>query len=573
MAHTKYPGIGLAAVKKFCRHCVKVNGESSDRHRPEYAGLAEENGSYYLVDGYRMVRFRYDLPELEHAAKTEAGGQPSMLSFIEDANRRCEQVGKAGDIELPSIEEVKAAVAMNKSAKKRKEAELPIPLGGGRIWVNPAYLLDMMEIFPLQRVVCMSGNKFQPICFGCHGADGILMPAYCKNPKQTMEQWEERKARAQKEATDGQTEQEKPVRRTGKRDNLGQPTSLAQLKKRLTVGAAFEIVRPGMDTEQRRVIVAQSSGVCSVVPFDVDNRVNKCGGSWLNWSKSAYWRFENGFCSIYHAQDPEAQTESNLILSIRVLDTTAEEDEQYNSWLADSEAQRTAEQERKEAERLAAEQAKKDAEKQEIDAALAAAESAIFERDKRINNEYVRGKVLVLRLAERYNINVPMRTAGWIAKHLASFVPHTDANGNSITPSVWRGYKGKKVPSGVLDVLFAIVRAVDGHFANLSEVEDDETTMTDDEIGRFFNGGIVFPGCGGENAAQEAVSSGYSPVDGIDDTDTAPVEECAEMPVSDADGAIYKKYPADIVTCKPDMTRAVYNNLAGGHNMPLEDTS
>lgn len=197
MARSKYPGVGLAAVKKFCRHCVKVNGYQDRRYRLEYAGLAEESGSYYLVDGFRMVRFRYDLPELEHAGKKEIDSQPSMLHFIENARQKCSTADKSAEIELPTLEEVKAAVAMNKTAVKRKDVELPIPLAGGRIWVNPAYLLTMMQIFPLQRVVTMTGNAYQPIYFSCDGADGILMPTRCDNPKQIMEQWEERKARAQ----------------------------------------------------------------------------------------------------------------------------------------------------------------------------------------------------------------------------------------------------------------------------------------------------------------------------------------------------------------------------------------
>lgn len=229
MARSKYPGIGLTAVKKFCRHCVKVNGDQGCRYRLEYAGLAEENGSYYLVDGFRMVRFRYDLPELIHAEKKEIGSQPSMLYFIENARQKCDTADKFAEIELPALEEVKAAADMNKSAKKRKETELPISLAGGRIWVNPAYLLTMMQIFPLQRVATMTGNAYQPLYFSCDGADGILMPV----------RWEERKARAHEESANG------PKQRKPKRDNYGQPTNLSQLKKRLTVGAAFEIMRPG----------------------------------------------------------------------------------------------------------------------------------------------------------------------------------------------------------------------------------------------------------------------------------------------------------------------------------------
>lgn len=65
---------------------------------------------------------------------------------------------------------------------------MPIPLASGRIWVNPAYLLTIMQIFPFQRVVTMTGNAYQPLYFSCDGADGILLPMRCDNPKQIMEQ-------------------------------------------------------------------------------------------------------------------------------------------------------------------------------------------------------------------------------------------------------------------------------------------------------------------------------------------------------------------------------------------------
>lgn len=110
--------------------------------------------------------------------------------------------------------------------------------------------------------------------------------------------------------------------------------------------------------------------------------------------------------------------------------------------------------------------------------------------------------------------------------------------------------------------MFSIVHAVDGHFASLveAEAEDDETDMADDEIERFFNGGIVFHGCSGENTPQESDISDPMLVDGRrDNIDTAPAEECAKTPVSDADSDICKKYSTD--------------SLAGGHNTPLADTS
>lgn len=551
MARSKYPDISLAEVKKFCRHCVKVNGDQNRRYRLEYAGLAEENGSYYLVDGFRMVRFCYDLLELIHAEKKEIGSQPSMLYFIENAMQKCVTADKSAEIELPALEEVKAAADMNKAAVKRKEAELPFPLADGRIWVNPAYLLTMMQIFPLQRVAVMTGNAHQPIYFGCEGADGILMPMRCDKPHGIIRQWEERKARAEKrkKSVDGQVEQEKQEKsalQTGKLDNMGQPTNLAQLKKRLTVGAAFEIVRPGMDTEQRRVITAQSASICSIVPFEPDHRINKCGGSWLNWSKASYWRFEKGLCSVYYTQTDETQTESNLILSIRVLDTTAEEDEQYNTWLADMEAQQAAKQEQEKSDYAAQKLAEQEKQAQEIEDALTAAETAIFERGKRVNNNNIYGKCLVLRLAERYNVNVPLRTAGWIAKNLGYFIVGA-GNTHEADIQIW---STKKTPQGVCDVLFAILHAVDAHFTEETE-EDSEDMMTDEEVERFFNGGIVFPHSDSADDAQSVdttLSDGVSAPSGKNPP-LAPIR--SNTAVSDDHSPIYGEYT---------------QNLAGGHD-------
>lgn len=284
---------------------------------------------------------------------------------------------------------------------------------------------------------------------------------------------------------------------------MGQPTNLTQLKKRMTVGAAFEIMRPGIETEQRRVIIAQSANICSIVPFDTDHRINKCGGSWLNWGKAAYWRFENGFCSIYYTQTDEAQTESNLILSIRVLDTTAEEDEQYNTWLADLKAQHTAEQDKKESERMAQEHEKQKKQAQEIEDALTAAETAIFERGKRINNDDIHSKCIVLRLAERYNITVPLRTAGWISKNLKYFIVDT---GNTQATGI-RVWSTKKTPQGVCDVLFAILHAVDAHFEDITVNSSVDNAQSIDTVD---SSGVSAAGNGAIHVS--SVSDAYKPI-------------------------------------------------------------
>lgn len=537
MARSKYPGVGLAAVNKFCGACIRKNKDN----RQEYAGLSEENGNYYLVDGFRMVRFHYDLPELIHAEKKEIGSQPSMLHFIENARQKCSTADKSAEIELPDLKEVKASVDMNKAAMKRKEAELPIPLAGGRIWVNPAYLLTMMQIFPMQRIVTMTGNPYQPIYFNCDGADGILMPMRCDNPVQTMERWEERKAHAQKEPVDGQTEKEKPMRRTVKHDNMGQPTNLSQLKKRLTVGAAFEIHTITGELQQRRVIKAHTNAIVSIVPFDAEHKVTADGGSWMWFDSASKWAFADGWCKYLG----DLKDTDFAIFSIRLIETTQGEDARYNTWLANLEAQRAVEQERKEADRTAQKQAEKEKQAQEIEDALTAAETAIFERGKRVNNDTIHGKCLVLRLAERYNINVPMRTAGWISKNLGYFIVRA-GNTHEAGIQVW---STKKTPQGVCDVLFDLLHAVDAHFAEETE-DDSEDMMTDEEIERFFNGGIVFPHSDSADT-QDADKTDSGGVSAAGNGNVPLAYISANTAVSDADKPIYSKYT---------------QNLADGHN-------
>lgn len=48
---------------------------------------------------------------------------------------------------------------------------------------------------------------------------------------------------------------------------------MSQLKKRLTVGAAFEIETINKELQQRRVIKAQTNAIGSIVPFDADKPI------------------------------------------------------------------------------------------------------------------------------------------------------------------------------------------------------------------------------------------------------------------------------------------------------------
>lgn len=185
---------------------------------------------------------------------------------------------------------------------------------------------------------------------------------------------------------------------------------------------------------------------------------------------------------------------------------------------------------------------------------MTAAETAIFERGKRVNNDNIHGKCLVLRLAERYNVNVPLRTAGWIAKNLGYFIVGA-GNTREADIQVW---STKKTPKGVWDVIFDILHAVDAHFTEETE-EDSEDMMTDEEVERFFNGSIVFPHSDSTDDTQGddiSLSGGVSAA-GNGNVPLASIS--ANTTVSGTDRPIYSKYT---------------KNLAGGHNtVPPLNTS
>lgn len=146
-----------------------------------------------------------------------------------------------------------------------------------------------------------------------------------------------------------------------------------------------------------------------------------------------------------------------------------------------------------------------------------------------------------------------LRTAGWIAKNLASFVAIKEDSKNGVIPSIWVGYSGKNIPQGVSNVLFAILRAVDLHFEKLVQDsgDDGKDMMTDEEVDRFFNGGIVFSRKDSTDIPQDTDRVDSSGVSTAGNGNMCSLRESANTSVFAADKIIYSKYT---------------QNLAGGHN-------
>ena len=97
--------------------------------------------------------------------------------------------------------------------------------------------------------------------------------------------------------------------------------NLSQLKKHFATLPEFEIVghcRKEMVGQVRKVNICDTSGIYSIISTDPDakeSRANGGRGSWLGWSKAAFWKFENGIASIYTSDTKEEQF---LIMAMKV---------------------------------------------------------------------------------------------------------------------------------------------------------------------------------------------------------------------------------------------------------------
>lgn len=94
---------------------------------------------------------------------------------------------KYWQIELPDVNDIRAMIAEDKTAKRRKEENVSFTFTfgadeNGNILpaVNLMYLLDMLQMFPDATAYCNPANHFAPIIFKSQDGDGILCPVRLK---------------------------------------------------------------------------------------------------------------------------------------------------------------------------------------------------------------------------------------------------------------------------------------------------------------------------------------------------------------------------------------------------------
>jgi hypothetical protein len=109
--------------------------------------------------------------------------------------------------------------------------------------------------------------------------------------------------------------------------------------------------------------------------------------------------------------------------------------------------------EERERRKVLAEQKAKEAEEKEQ------AEKLLMEETEQIliNGGTIKGGEIVVKLADKYNINIPIRTRGWILNNLAEA---TITDGGSVSYRYWKKTKNATGSQKVYEVLFDIRRAI-----------------------------------------------------------------------------------------------------------------
>ena len=133
--------------------------------------LRDGSTVWCVCDGYHAVRFKDKMP-LDEVDSKFSGKLFDMGSIVREPDN-------AFEIELPNIVDVKLASKIKTSEKDKAPKKFRLN-AEHNIWVNPQYLLNMMECLPDCKAYATS--SIGTIYFKAENGDGVLMPV--KPPKE-----------------------------------------------------------------------------------------------------------------------------------------------------------------------------------------------------------------------------------------------------------------------------------------------------------------------------------------------------------------------------------------------------
>ena len=138
--------------------------------RDDIRGIFQQSGRFCVCDGFRLLRLQSDITSLPHLDHNAIDSDSVM--------RNC--CPTADVLQLPTVAELRAFISAEKAKAGKKSRPSPYCLGGF-IWVNPSYLIDMIQALP-GCTASKPDRPISPIYFRAeNGDDGILLP--CRPPE------------------------------------------------------------------------------------------------------------------------------------------------------------------------------------------------------------------------------------------------------------------------------------------------------------------------------------------------------------------------------------------------------
>lgn len=131
--------------------------------REQFKGIFLYNGKYVVCDGYRLIRLNDDISSIPHVENN---------FDVDCVMRGCNVDGEI--IVLPTVGDLKAHIAANTKKVGRHRETKPYLLDGA-VYVNPQYLIDMIQALP-GCTAYKPKSSVSPIYFTSENGDGILLP-------------------------------------------------------------------------------------------------------------------------------------------------------------------------------------------------------------------------------------------------------------------------------------------------------------------------------------------------------------------------------------------------------------
>lgn len=168
---------GRGSVLSAAKRLIK-NGQKWAMS-PEFKGAWTTEAEQCMCDGYKGVILSSPLPGLPPVPCTP-DKYFDLAGTIEGAKHDSTQ--EITDY-LPTVQQAKETLARMKAehpeAYKRTRHYMPAQIHGQDIYVNPEYLIDMLELLPGARVFASAHNR--PLYFEAPTGRGVLLPVIHKD--------------------------------------------------------------------------------------------------------------------------------------------------------------------------------------------------------------------------------------------------------------------------------------------------------------------------------------------------------------------------------------------------------